>query len=159
MKPLLLLLLLSVTCQLNAWQQLTPPKTNNEFSKKQAELVGLSGSYKKISIGKKETLIVETRFDAKSDFETTIILGSDSREIEIFVYNYPGYHQLNRKGHITELRIKTEQGTTSKFYDRPLHYDASTTLSTDKNRYFEELKLNGESVFYIEINLRSATKT
>ncbi|CAA6678641.1 MULTISPECIES: hypothetical protein [unclassified Lentimonas] len=154
MKPLLLILLLSLTCRLNAWQQLTPPKTNNEFSRKQAALLGLHGSYKKISIGKKEKLIVETRFDAKSDFETTVILGSDSRKIEIFVYNYPGYHQLNRKGNITELRIKTEKKNSSSFYDRPRHYDSSIMLNTDKNRYFEELKWQGESIYYIEINLR-----
>ncbi|CAA6691209.1 MULTISPECIES: hypothetical protein [unclassified Lentimonas] len=154
MKSLLLLLLLCFTCQLNAWQQLTPPKTNNEFSKKQAELLGLSGSYKQISIGKNETLIVQTRLDAKSDFETTVIKGSESRKIELFVYNYPGYHQLNRKGNLTELRIKTDLNDRSTFYDRPLRYDASELLNTDKNRYLEELKLNGESIFYLEINLR-----
>ena len=154
MKPLLLILLLSVTCQLNAWQQLKPPKTDNEFTKKQAELLGLHGSYKKVSIGKKEKLIVQARFNKNSDFETTVIDGSDSREIEIFIYNYPGYHLSNRKQNITELRIKTQKKDSSSFYDRPLHYDKSELLPSDENRYFEELELNGESIFYIEINLR-----
>jgi len=154
MKPLLFIGLLSLSCQLNAWQQLNPPETDNEFSKKQAELIGLRGYYKKISIRKNEKLVMDARFDEKSDFETTVFNGSDSREIEIFIYNYPGRHKLNRKQNITELRIKTQNKDSSRFYDRPTHYHQSVLDVSDENRYFEELKLNGESIFYIEINLK-----
>jgi hypothetical protein len=139
---------------LNAWQQLNPPKTNNEFSKKQAQLLGLHGSYKKISLKKDEKLIIETRFDKESEFETTVIKGRDSRKIEVFVYNYPGYHSLNRKENVTELRIKTQKTDRSSFHDRPLFYDKSEQLSSNENHYLENLELNGESIFYIEINLR-----
>lgn len=151
--PLLIPFLLTISfAESNRWNHLIPPDTNNEFSNKQAELTGLTGVFQKISVGQNERLTILVQFNEEPESEI-IINGRDNEEVEIFIYNYPGRYLRNRKENVTELKIRTEKTTSSRFYDRPIDWTKSTTSTSTKDRYFEVLKMGDKVIFSLELQI------
>ena len=141
----------------SGWLQLIPPKTDNEFTKKQVQLIELNGSYRKLSIREDEKLKIQIQYGQDSEIEEITFLGKDHSEVSIYVYNYPGryaYGPYEYKERITELKIVDENRTRTSLYERPLVYTKSTIRDTGLGDYEEELMLREETIYFFKVGLR-----
>ena len=139
------------------WRQLMPPETDNEFTKKQAQMIQLNGSYRKLSLQDNEKLTIQIQYGKDSEIYERMLLGRDHNEVSLFIYNYPGRYAIGsfeRKERVTELRIVDEKQTSSRLYDRPLDYMASTIRDTGLGDYEEELILNDKTIYFFKVSLK-----
>ena len=135
------------------WRELMPPKTENEFSKKQAEMMGLRGVYRRLSLKENEKITIKIQSETEPNTSEKTIFGRDSSEVSIYVYNYPGMYRQGSKEGVTEIKIADKNTVTTSLLDRPHFYTNGSLLNHGRGDYKEELLNEGKTIYLLQISL------
>jgi hypothetical protein len=135
------------------WQYLEAPQTDNVFVKKQAEMMQLSGAYRKLKLSKNEQVTVKIKYGPDPKVEEKTIQGKDSSKVTVAVYNYPGRYTQGRKEHVTEVKIEDGKKVERWMFDRPLHYSAGSLLNHGVGDYRELLTTGEKTIYSLEITI------
>lgn len=136
------------------WLELMPPKTKNEFSKKQAEMMQLTGVYRMLSLKENEKITIKIQSETGLDRSEKTIFGRDSSEVSIYVYNYPGMYRQGRNECVTEIKIADDDTVTTSLLDRPLYYTKGSLLNHGRGDYKEKLLNEGKTIYSLQISLK-----
>lgn len=135
------------------WRELMPPKAKNEFSKKQAEMMQLTGAYRILSLKENEKITIKIQSETEHNNSEKTIFGRDSSEVSIYVYNYPGMYRQGRNEYVTEIKIADENTVITSLLDRPIHYTKGSLLNHGRGDYKEELLNEGKTIYLLQISL------